>query len=114
MRLVIDDFGTGYSNLAHLGRLPVHQLKIDRSFLHNGRPTAPPDPVHDKIVAATISLAHSLGLDVVAEGVETTAQADRLRLLRCDGAQGWLFGKPTSAGATTKIISCHPRHTNSA
>jgi diguanylate cyclase (GGDEF)-like protein len=114
VRLVIDDFGTGYSNLAHLGRLPVHQLKIDRSFLRNGQFAAHPDPVQDKIVAATISLAHSLGLDVVAEGVETPAQADRLRLLQCDGAQGWLFGKPASAAATAKIISCHPRHANSA
>ncbi|HEV2783756.1 MAG TPA: bifunctional diguanylate cyclase/phosphodiesterase [Actinophytocola sp.] len=111
VRLVIDDFGTGYSNLAHLGRLPVHQLKIDRSLLRTGRPAAHPDPAHDKIVAATISLAHSLDLDVVAEGVETTAQADRLRLLHCDGAQGWLFGKPTPAATATQLIS---RHTNRA
>ncbi|MQA60040.1 MAG: EAL domain-containing protein, partial [Actinophytocola sp.] len=103
--LAIDDFGTGYSNLAHLGRLPVHTLKIDRSFLAPTRPGGPADPAHDKIVAATISLAHSLGLNVAAEGVESTAQADQLRLLHCDSAQGFLFGAPASAADATTMIS---------
>jgi len=87
-----------------LGRLPVRQLKIDRSFLRPGRSGPLPDPTHDKIVAAIITLAHSLDLDVVAEGVETRAQADRLRLLHCDGAQGWLFGKPVPADAAAALI----------
>lgn len=103
--LAIDDFGTGYSNLAHLGRLPVHTLKIDRSFLSPMRPGGPTDPAHDKIVAATISLAHSLGLDVAAEGVETPAQVEALRVLHCDSAQGFLFGAPASADDATTLIA---------
>jgi diguanylate cyclase (GGDEF)-like protein/PAS domain S-box-containing protein len=114
VRLAIDDFGTGYSNLTHLGHLPVHQLKIDRSFMRQVRPGAQTDPVHDKIVAATISLAHSLGLDVVAEGVETTAQADRLRLLHCNGAQGWLFGRPAPAATAAQILAGHADRANTA
>ncbi|GAA5121735.1 putative bifunctional diguanylate cyclase/phosphodiesterase [Haloechinothrix salitolerans] len=103
--LAIDDFGTGYSNLAHLGRLPVHTLKIDRSFLSPVRPGGPTDPAHDKIVAATISLAHSLGLDVAAEGVETPAQVEALRVLHCDSAQGFLFGAPASADDATTLLA---------
>lgn len=114
VRLAIDDFGTGYSNLALLGRLPVRQLKIDRSFLKPGTVGPHPDPAQDKIVAATISLAHSLDLEVVAEGVETTAQADRLRFLHCDAAQGWLFGKPAPAQAATALISLDPARASTA
>lgn len=103
--LAIDDFGTGYSNLAHLGRLPVHRLKIDRSFLTPVLPGGRADPAHDKIVAATISLAHSLGLSVAAEGVETAAQAERLRALHCDSAQGLYFGGAASATEASRTIS---------
>ncbi|MPY84151.1 MAG: EAL domain-containing protein [Actinophytocola sp.] len=112
--LAIDDFGTGYSNLAHLGRLPVHTLKIDRSFLSPMRPGGPTDPAHDKIVAATISLAHSLGLDVAAEGVETPAQADQLRVLHCDSAQGFLFGAPASVDEATSLLAGHAERADSA
>ncbi len=104
VRLAIDDFGTGYSNLAHLGRLPVCQLKIDRVFVQNLQT----DRTQDKIIAATVSLAHSLGLEVIAEGVETTAQARRVRQLHCDGAQGWLFGRPSSAEALEESLRRHP------
>lgn len=114
VRLAIDDFGTGYSNLAHLGRLPVHQLKIDRSLLSATRPGEPADPAHDKIVAATISLAHSLGLDVAAEGVETAAQADRLQLLHCDSAQGLLFGGPMPAVEVRKLLAGRAEQASSA
>lgn len=105
VRLAIDDFGTGYSNLAHLGRLPVHQLKIDRSFITPALPGQNSDPAQDKIVAATISLAHSLGLRVAAEGVETAAQADRLRLMHCDNAQGYFYGRPVPAREAARMIA---------
>ncbi len=114
VRLAIDDFGTGYSNLAHLGRLPVHQLKIDRSLLSSVRQGELVDPAHDKIVAATISLAHSLGLDVAAEGVETAAQADRLRLLHCDSAQGLLFGGPIPVDEVSSLLSGRAEQADSA
>src|SRR6185437_6437365 len=85
-RLAIDDYGTGYSSLAYLRRLPVHELKIDKSFIvgmaHNSD-----DAV---IVRSTIDLAHNLGLTVVAEGVEDEATLDRLRALGCDRVQGYL------------------------
>jgi diguanylate cyclase (GGDEF)-like protein/PAS domain S-box-containing protein len=91
VRVAIDDFGTGYSNLVHLGRLPARELKLAGSFLPS---TGGTDRANDKILPAIISLAHSLGLTVTAEGVESRAQADRLRTLNCDTAQGWFFGRP--------------------
>lgn len=102
VRLVIDDFGTGYSNLVHLSRLPACELKIAGSFL-KASPTG--DLTNDKILPAIISLAHSLELTVTAEGVESAAQAERLRELDCDTAQGWHFGLPTSAEEIAKLIA---------
>lgn len=92
VRLSIDDFGTGYSSLAYLRRLSVHELKIDRSFVHD---------VHESagsraIVSAVVTLAHALGLKVVAEGVETLAQKRVLMDVGCDELQGYLFAKPVS------------------
>ena len=91
---MIDDFGTGYSNLGYLTRLPVSELKIASSFLPEN-----PDRTSsgDKILPAVISLAHSLGLKVTAEGVENAAQVEMLRALGCDTGQGWYFGAPTPA-----------------
>jgi diguanylate cyclase (GGDEF)-like protein/PAS domain S-box-containing protein len=86
----IDDFGTGYSSLAYLAKLPVQTLKIDRSFVN----TMNDDPNAMTLVSTIISLAHSLKLKVVAEGVETEEQAKFLRLLRCDEMQGYLISKP--------------------
>jgi diguanylate cyclase (GGDEF)-like protein len=92
-KLSIDDFGTGYSSLAYLKKLPVDELKIDKSFVMGMA-----DDVEDaKIVRSTIDLAHNLGLSVVAEGVETQAIMDRLRALDCDEAQGYHMSKPLPA-----------------
>lgn len=87
VEVAIDDFGTGYSSLSHIAKLPINALKIDRAFIINM--TNSPDDL--SIVSAIISLAHSLNLRVVAEGVETNEQAKLLRLLKCDEIQGFLF-----------------------
>ncbi|KPI17025.1 diguanylate cyclase/phosphodiesterase with PAS/PAC sensor(s) [Actinobacteria bacterium OK074] len=91
--IALDDFGTGYSNLANLRRLPVSILKLDRSFTQ-GMQQYPADPVDLKIVEGIVSLAHSLDLTVTVEGVETGAQAEQLRILGCDTAQGWYYARP--------------------
>jgi diguanylate cyclase (GGDEF)-like protein/PAS domain S-box-containing protein len=99
--IAIDDFGTGYSSLAYLAKLPVQMLKIDRSFikaLHD-------DPNAMTLVSTMISLAHSLRLKVVAEGVETEEQAKMLRLLRCDQMQGYLISKPVPAADLIKLLA---------
>lgn len=92
VRLAIDDFGTGYSSLSYLRRLPVDQLKIDKSFVIGL--TRGDDEV---IVRSTVDLAHNLGLTVVAEGVENEAVCDRLLALGCDAAQGVFISEPRSA-----------------
>ncbi|KFN50461.1 EAL domain-containing protein [Arenimonas composti] len=89
-RIAIDDFGTGYSSLNYLSRLPADSLKIDRSFV--ALLAQSPDTV--SLVTNIVNLAHSLGLRVVAEGVEDEEQAKLLRLLRCDEVQGFLLGRP--------------------
>jgi diguanylate cyclase (GGDEF)-like protein/PAS domain S-box-containing protein len=93
VRLALDDFGTGYSSLAYLARLPLDLLKIDRSFVHGMTQSSD----HTSIVSTIISLAQGLRLKVVAEGVETEQQAQLLRLLRCDQAQGFLYHPPLPA-----------------
>ena len=93
MRIALDDFGTGYSSLQHLRMLPFDKIKIDRSFIQ----TLSTDPEAMKIVRAITSLANSLDLPVVAEGIECGATAERLRALGCDQGQGFHFGRPMSA-----------------
>jgi diguanylate cyclase (GGDEF)-like protein len=99
VRIAIDDFGTGYSNLAYLRDLPVCELKVAGQFVEGLRaPMLGPEVVTDeRILATLVSLAHMLGLTVTAEGVETADQADRLRAIGCDSAQGWHFGRPVPA-----------------
>jgi diguanylate cyclase (GGDEF)-like protein len=98
-RLVLDDFGTGYSSLAYLKHLPLDTIKIDRSFV------AGLDEIADRsIVDAVIALAHGLGIGVVAEGIETPRQAERLRELGCDLGQGYLFSRPVPAAATGRLL----------
>jgi len=93
IRLAIDDFGTGYSSMAYLKAFPVAKLKIDRSFVTN----ITDDEENARIVEAIIRLGHSLGLRVVAEGVEDRAELEFLKSLRCDEAQGFYFARPMPA-----------------
>jgi diguanylate cyclase (GGDEF)-like protein len=95
-KLAIDDYGTGYSSLAYLRRLPVHELKIDKSFVI-GMATDAGDAL---IVRSTIELAHNLGLSVVAEGVENDATLDRLRAMGCDMVQGYLLSRAMGVAET--------------
>jgi diguanylate cyclase len=90
LRLSIDDFGTGYSSLAYLKQLPLHELKIDKSFVM----AMERDRADLMIVRSTIELAHNLGLSVVAEGVETEPAFGLLRAMNCDEAQGYFIAKP--------------------
>ncbi len=90
LKLSIDDFGTGYSSLSHLARMPVHEVKIDRSFVLGLESDAEFAPV----VRSAIDMGHGLGLKVVAEGIETEEAAARLRAFHCDIAQGYLYAKP--------------------
>ncbi|ASJ75345.1 putative bifunctional diguanylate cyclase/phosphodiesterase [Granulosicoccus antarcticus] len=92
-KISIDDFGTGYSSLSYLQRFPLDQLKIDRSFISEIVSDSSPAP----IVKAMISLAHDLGLSVVAEGIETPEQLKRIQLLKCEEYQGYLCSKPVIA-----------------
>jgi EAL domain-containing protein (putative c-di-GMP-specific phosphodiesterase class I) len=96
----VDDFGTGYSSLQHLHQLPIERLKIDRTFVErvcqsNGT---------SALVQAILSLAHSLGLEVVAEGVEREEQAEALARMRCDMMQGYLFAPPQRAEDIPALI----------
>lgn len=101
LRISIDDFGTGYSSLSYLQRLPVDNLKIDQSFV------APMKPAGEslEIVRGIITLAHSLGKQVIAEGVETGEQLALLRSLECDYGQGYLFSEPIEPEAARKLMA---------
>ena len=101
VRLSIDDYGTGYSSMAQLKRLPVHELKIDKSFVQD----LLSNPDDDIIVRSTVELGHNMGLRVVAEGVETDAVLQRLDQLGCDIAQGYLLSKPLAPQAFAEWLA---------
>ncbi|NMM28953.1 MAG: bifunctional diguanylate cyclase/phosphodiesterase [Glaciimonas sp.] len=100
IKLALDDFGTGYSSLASLHLFPVDTVKIDRSFVSQGDTSHH----HRILIEATVKVARSLGMDTVAEGIETQAQAAVVRQLKCDKGQGYLFSKPLAAAALVQWL----------
>jgi diguanylate cyclase (GGDEF)-like protein len=104
VRLSIDDFGTGYSSLAYLHRFPVDELKIDRSFISDLTSSSHPAP----LVSAMVAMGKALGLEIVAEGVETPEQAAQLRTLGCHKAQGYLFARPQFPEAIPALLERLP------
>lgn len=103
VKLAIDDFGTGYSSLSYLKQFPIYRLKVDQSFTRG----LPDDRESAAITQAIIGLARSLGLDVLAEGVETEAQATLLRSMFCDAGQGYLYARPMAAEDCTVYLQAH-------
>jgi len=104
VKLALDDFGTGYSSLACLHLLPVDTVKIDRSFVRD----AESSEYHRVLIEATIRVAQTLGMAVVAEGIETPGQALLLHALRCDKGQGYLYGKPMAAAELAATLAGSP------
>jgi EAL domain-containing protein (putative c-di-GMP-specific phosphodiesterase class I) len=101
VNIAIDDFGTGYSSLSYLRRFPVSICKVDRFFV-DGMDRGPEESA---VARAIIKLGHSLGLDVVAEGVETQGELEELRRAGCDFAQGYLFGRPAPADEVEDMLT---------
>ena len=104
--LAIDDFGTGYSGLYHLRHIPIDFLKVDRAFVAG----LGDDQGDEAIVSGTVGLAHALGVIAVAEGVETADQAEILKELGCDLAQGYYFAKPLPREAMEQLLADRPSY----
>jgi EAL domain-containing protein (putative c-di-GMP-specific phosphodiesterase class I) len=100
VQISIDDFGTGYSSLNHLKRFPISTVKIDRSFVRD----LTTDPDDAAIVGAIITMAHDMGMKVIAEGVETEQQLEFLRRLRCNEIQGFLFSQPLPEDEAEELL----------
>jgi diguanylate cyclase (GGDEF)-like protein len=103
VRLAIDDFGTGHSSLAYLRQFPVHEVKVDRSFVQG----VADSPVDSAIVRAVIDLANAIGITAIAEGVETSDQVTELMGLGCRVGQGFYFSQPLCAADFDKLLTCH-------
>jgi diguanylate cyclase (GGDEF)-like protein/PAS domain S-box-containing protein len=101
IQISLDDFGTGYSSLSYLYHLPINTLKIDHSFIHN----MDVEVTKVELIRTIVALAWNLGMNVVAEGVETKQQMYQLKMLKCDSAQGYLFSKPLNAEITQALIA---------
>ena len=108
-RIALDDFGTGYSSLYHLKSLPFDELKVDRTFVSS----MTVERESRKIVDAVVGLGQSLGLNTIAEGIETREQVDMLLRLGCDMGQGWLFGRPVPAEQLPSIVELRQPRANS-
>jgi diguanylate cyclase (GGDEF)-like protein/PAS domain S-box-containing protein len=111
VQLGIDDFGTGYSSLSRLYRFPINTLKIDQSFIKRMHVGSEGENCSSscKIVRAIVMLAHNLGLDVTAEGIETPEQLTELRKLGCESGQGYFFSKPITAVEAEALLAAHPQ-----
>jgi len=107
IRVAMDDFGTGYSSLAYLQRMPIHLLKIDMSFIRE----MDRNPEDQTIVKTIIAMAHSLNIDVIAEGVERVEQLELLKSFGCDMAQGFLFSKAVPAEEFSLLLRENRRMT---
>jgi len=105
IRIAIDDFGTGWANYASLRTLPVCEVKLAAAFLDGLRTLHAPDPVARQLLTGLVSLAHTLGLTVTAEGVETAAQVEQLLRLDCDAGQGWYLGRPAPPQRLTRLLT---------
>jgi EAL domain-containing protein (putative c-di-GMP-specific phosphodiesterase class I) len=104
VELQLDDFGTGYSSLSYLHRFPVGALKIDRAFVSR----IGPGGANSEIARAIVTMAHSLGMGVVAEGVETEEQLAELKAMGCESAQGNFFARPLAADAAEFLMAVAP------
>jgi EAL domain-containing protein (putative c-di-GMP-specific phosphodiesterase class I) len=104
VRMMLDDFGTGYSSLSHVRRFPISALKLDRSFVRNLSTDRP----SRAIASAVLHLAHGLGADVIAEGVETSEQAETIRDLGCKYGQGYHFGHPMEVEDAARWLPAAP------
>ncbi|HOO29247.1 MAG TPA: EAL domain-containing protein, partial [Lachnospiraceae bacterium] len=100
VKISLDDFGTGFSSLSYLKVMPIDTLKIDKSFID----TAINDPSTNIITESVVTMARRLGLETIAEGVETDAQYEYLKKIQCDSVQGYLFGRPMSRTDFEKLI----------
>lgn len=107
VKLGIDDFGTGYSSLSYLSRFPTDTLKVDKSFV--GRMEVGSEGENVAIVRTIVTLAHALGMDVIAEGVETAAQLAKLRAIGCEYGQGYFFAKPLPSDEATALMASRPQ-----
>jgi EAL domain-containing protein (putative c-di-GMP-specific phosphodiesterase class I) len=100
VQVALDDFGTGYSSLSYLKKFDIDYLKIDQSFVRN----LAPGSEDMALCEAMVMMAHKLGLQVIAEGVETAAQRDVLKSIHCDFGQGYLFSRPVPAAEFTELL----------